>query len=148
MIPNEGPLTSILHSECKKEAARLGFPLINPLPEMKWGKGKTEALVTLHRHLSRDLVANRWDGPGITTFRRIIHRMEKKLRFTHPDMVCERIIDALEGGRVPFTISDIDGIIMLDPSPVMCRSFSETLLSLSKLRPIHQFTYPQIYLKT
>ncbi len=142
VIPNEGPLTSILHSECKKEAARLGFPLINPLPEMKWGKGKTEALVKLHRHLSRDLVANRWDGPGITTFRRIIHRMEKKLRFTHPDMVCERIIDSLEGGRVPFTISDIDGIIMLDHSPVMCRSFSETLLSLSKLRPIHQLTYP------
>ena len=142
VISNEGPLLAILHSECKKEAARLGFPLINPLPEMRWGKGKTRALVTLHRHLSRELVANRWEGPGIATFRRVVHRIEKKLRFTHPDMACERIINSLEGGRIPFTISDIDGIIMLDHSPVMCRSNSEILLSLSKQRPIHQLTYP------
>ena len=142
VIPDEGPLKAVLHSECKKEASRLGFPMINPLPEMKWGKGKTEALVTLHHHLSRELVARRWEGPGISTFRRVIIRLEEKLRFTHPDMACERIIDALEDGRVPFTISDIDGIIMLDHSPVMCRSYSQILLSLSKLSPIHQLTFP------
>ena len=57
-------------------------------------------------------------------------------------MACERIIDALEEGRTPFTISDIDGIIMLDHSPVMSKSHTQILLSLSKIRPIHQLTFP------
>ena len=39
VLSKNGPLMSVLHSECRKEAARLGFPLINPLPDMKWGKG-------------------------------------------------------------------------------------------------------------
>ena len=145
VIPNDGPLMEIIHSECKAEASKLGFPLINPLPEMEWGKGKTEALALLHRQLSRDLVANRWDGPGIPTFRRVIRRLEKKLRFTHPDMAIERIIEELEIGDTPFTISDVDGIIMLDHSPAMSRSHVEILLSLSKHRPIHQLTYPGNY---
>ena len=142
VISNQGPLSAIIHAECQKESSRLGFPMINPLPEMKWGKGKTEALANLHHHLCRELVAERWEGPGIPTFRRVITRLEGKLRFTHPDMACERIIDALEGGSIPFTISDIDGIIMLDQSPVMCRSHTQILLSLSKTSPIHQLTFP------
>ena len=142
VIYNRGPLSAIIHAECQREASRLGFPMINPLSEMKWGKGKTEALESLHHHLSSELVAEKWEGPGISTFRTIINRLEKKLRFTHPDMACERIIDALEGGRIPFTISDIDGIVMLDHSPVMCKSHTEILLSLSKIRPIHQLTFP------
>ena len=142
VISNQGPLSAIIHAECQKESSRLGFPMINPLPEMKWGKGKTEALAHLHHHLSREMVARSWEGPGIPTFRRVISRLEEKLRFTHPDMACERIIEALEEGRLPFTISDIDGIIMLDHSPVMCRSHTQVLLSISKIRPIHQLTYP------
>ena len=142
VISNKGPLSAIIHAECQKESSRLGFPMINPLPEMNWGKGKTEALANLHHHLSRELVAERWEGPGIPTFRRVITRLEEKLRFTHPDMASERIIDALEEGSTPFTISDIDGIIMLDHSPVMSKSHTQILLSLSKIRPIHQLTFP------
>jgi len=138
----DGPLMSVLHSECIKEAARLGFPLINPLPDMKWGKGKTEALSALHYQLSREMVVEKWDGPGIATFRRVIERLETKLRFTHPDMAVNRIIDSLESGTIPFTVTDIDGIIMLNHSPVMCRSHAEMLLSMSKHRPIHQLAYP------
>ena len=142
VISSQGPLSAVIHAECQLESSRLGFPMINPLPEMRWGKGKTEALANLHRHLSRELVAESWEGPGIATFRRIITKLEEKLRFTHPDMACERIIDAMEEGRTPFTISDIDGIIMLDHSPVMSKSHTQILLSLSKIRPIHQLTFP------
>ncbi len=142
VMSKNGPLMSVIHSECRKEAARLGFPLINPLPDMKWGKGKTEALAALHYQLSREMVVEEWDGPGIATFRRVIERLEGKLRFTHPDMAVVRIIDSLESGTIPFTVSDIDGIIMLDHSPVICRAHTEMLLSLSKHRPIHQLAHP------
>lgn len=141
VLSKDGPLMSVLHSECRKEATILGFPLINPLPDMKWGKGKTEALAALHYQLSREMVAKGWDGPGIATFRSVIERLEEKLRFTHPDMAVERIIDSLESGTIPFTVTDIDGIIMLNHSPVMCRSHIEMLLSLSKHRPIHQLAH-------
>ena len=142
VLSNDGPLLSVIHSECRREAARLGFPLINPLPDMRWGKGKTEALAELHYQLSMEMAVSRWQGPGMVTFRRVIERLEEKLRFTHPDMAVGRIIDSLESGITPFTVSDIDGIIMLDHSPTLCRSHSEMLLSLSKHSPIHQLAHP------
>ena len=142
VLSRDGPLLSVIHSECKKEAARLGFPLINPLPDMAWGKGKTEALADLHYQLSREMAVSRWEGPGMVTFRRVVERLEAKLRFTHPDLAVDRIIDSLESGNSPFTVSDVDGIIMLDHSPVLCRSHTEMLLSLSKHRPIHQLAHP------
>ena len=142
ILSTDGPFSIVLHSACQKEASRLGFPLINPLPEMNWGKGKTEALSSLHHQLSKELVADRWEGPGIHTFRKVIKTLEKKLSGTHPDMAPQRIIDALERRGTPFTVSDLDGIIMLDHSPVMCRSHIQILLSLSKHRPIHQLVHP------
>ena len=122
VISTEGPFSIVLHKECQKEASKLGFPIINPLPDMTWGKAKTEALTSLHRQLSRELVIKDWEGPGITTFRKVITRLEKRLRGTHPDMVPQRIIECLNEGETPFTLSDVDGIIMLDHSPVMSRS--------------------------
>ena len=142
ILPNDGPMLSVIHRECMKEAARLGFPLINPLPDMRWSKGKTEALAELHHQLSREMAVSRWQGPGMSTYRRVIKRLEKKLRFTHPDMAVRRIIDSLESGITPFTVSDIDGIIMLDHPPVLCQSKIEMLLSLSKHSPIHQLAHP------
>ncbi len=142
VIPNDGPLLSVIHSECRKEAERLGFPLINPLPDMRWGKGKTEALAELHYQLSREMAVGRWQGPGLATYRRVLERLEEKLRFTHPDLAVGRIIDSLDSGSTPFTVSDIDGIIMLDHSPVLCKSHTEMLLSLSRHSPIHQLAHP------
>ena len=142
VLSNDGPLLSVIHTECSKEAARLGFPLINPLPDMRWGKGKTEALAELHYQLSREMAVSGWQGPGMTTFRKVIERLEEKLRFTHPDLAVGRIIDSLDSGLTPFTVSDIDGIIMLDHSPVLCRSHTEMLLSLSRHSPIHQLANP------
>ena len=86
VLSNDGPLLSVIHGECSKEAARLGFPLINPLPDMRWGKGKTEALAELHYQLSREMAVSGWQGPGMATFRTVIERLEEKLRFTHPDL--------------------------------------------------------------
>ena len=141
-IQNDGPFEEILHSECSKESASLGFPLINPLPEMNWGKGKTRALASLHTQLSSELALEGWDGPGIHTFRKIILRLERKLGGTHPDMVVPRIIDELKSGKEPFSISDIDGIVLLDHAPGLCKSHTEMLLQISRHRPIHQLTYP------
>lgn len=142
VLSKEGTFNLILHEECRREAAKLAFPIINPLPDMNWGRGKTEALAGLHSLLSRESAAESWDGPGITSFRKILKRLEKKLRGTHPDMVSSKIVEGLSDGSEPFTLADVDGIIMLDHPPGIAQSHTEIMLALSRHRPVHQLTYP------
>lgn len=62
LLNTEGGFELVLHESCRREAARLAFPIINPLPEMRWGRGKTAALAELHSYLSRESMAVAWDG--------------------------------------------------------------------------------------
>ena len=142
VFSTEGAFEIVLHEECKLEASKFGFPLINPLPQMYWGRRKTEDLSKLHRCLSNELLAEKWDGPGIQTFRKILQKLEKRMGGTHPDFLAPRIIQALKEGSEPFTISDIDGIVMINHAPGLSKSNSEILLALSLHRPIHQLAYP------
>ena len=63
LLSKEGAFDLVLHEACRKEAARLAFPVINPLPDMNWGRGKTAALAGLHSLLSSESAAESWDGP-------------------------------------------------------------------------------------
>ena len=93
----------ILHEECKKASANLGFPIINPLPEMNWSRGKTAALSELHAFLSSESLAKDWSGPGIETFRKILQTLELKLNVTHNDFISERLIEQLINSEQPFS---------------------------------------------
>ena len=135
----------ILHDYCAMKASKLFFPLINPLPNMAWGPGKTLALSQLHSFLSEEQAVESWKGPGINSFTEILREIEGKIGGTHPDFLTSRIINGLEGGITPFTLLDIDGIIMLDHAPSMTRSNTNLLSSLSRIKPIHQLTYPGSY---
>ena len=137
----EGGFEQVLHEACRHEAARLGFPIINPLPDMRWGRGKTAALAALHSYLARESAEVAWDGPGITSFRTVIRQLEKRLGGTHPDMVASRIIAGLDDGVKPFSLLDVDGIVMLDHPPGVPQSHVEIMLSLSRHCPIHQLAH-------
>ena len=142
VIPKDGPFELILHEACREEAAKLSFPLINPLPEMKWGRGKTAALSELNSYLSSEHSLIEWDGPGAGTYNKILRDLERKLGGTHPDLAISRVISRLRLPEEPFTISDVDGIIILNQSPGLHRSHSELLLSISRICPVHQLCYP------
>jgi len=142
VLTKGGAFDLILHEACRQEAARLAFPLINPLPDMNWGRGKTAALAELHSFLSSESAAGSWEGPGITSFRMILRRLEKELRGTHPDMVASRVVEGLESGSEPFTLIDVDGIIMLDHPPGTPRAHTELILALSRHCPVHQLAHP------
>ena len=142
IMRTEGAFELILDEVCRLEAANLAFPIINPLPDMPWGRNKTTALSELHKILSRESISDSWDGPGISSFRNIITKIEKRLGGTHPDMVVSRIIEGLRGANKPFTLLDVDGIIMLDHPPEIPRSHRDLLLALSKHCPIHQLAHP------
>jgi len=142
LLSTEAPFEIILHEECSKAASQLAFPLINPLPNMSWGRGKTSALSDLHTYLSKQSSTDKWDGPGITSFRRVIQDLEERLGGTHPDMATQRVIEGLRNSDTPFTLLDVDGIVMLDHPPSLPKSEIEMLLTISSHCPIHQLTHP------
>ena len=145
ILGTEAPFEIILHEECSKAASDLAFPLINPLPDMNWGRGKTAALTELHTYLSEESSIGKWDGPGIASFRRVIQDLEKRLGGTHPDMATQRVIEGLRTSETPFTLLDVDGILMLDHPPGLPSSDIDMLLAISTHRPIHQLTHPGNY---
>ena len=135
----------VLHNFCSERASNLSFPLINPLPNMHWGEGKTTALSELHTFLSKESSADSWDGPGIHSFIEILRDIESKTGGTHPDFLTSKILEGIELVGTPFTLLDIDGIIILDHASPINKSDQELLSALSKIRPIHQLTYPGSY---
>jgi len=135
----------VLHGACAAAASELAFPLINPLPEMSWGRGKTKSLAKLHHFLSLEDSLESWEGPGIHSFSRILRELESRLGGTHPDFVCSRIMNNLDNSETPFTLKDVDGIILLDHPPSFPSSHTKLLLALSEICPIHQLTNPGSY---
>ena len=135
----------ILHDHCAMKASKLFFPLINPLPNMAWGPGKTLALSQLHSFLSEEQALESWKGPGINSFTQILREIEGRIGGTHPDFLASRIINGIKGGTTPFTLLDIDGIVMLDHAPSLTKSNTQLLRELSQIKPIHQLTYPGSY---
>ena len=129
----------IIHEECVQESKNLGFPLINPLPTMYWGRGKTSALVQLHKFLSSECIdTSTWEGPGIQTINKILKSLEIKMNFTHPDFLANRLINNLKTSTKPFSLIDIDGIIMLNHSPITSKIHLNFLSTLSVFCPVHQ----------
>ncbi len=142
IISKRGPLELIIHEECCIESKKLGFPLINPIPSMDWGRGKTRSLSDLFATLSNENSISKWEGPGAVTFPELIRRVEKKLGGTHPEMAVLRVIDELRKGSQPFSFLDLDGIIMLNQQPSFPKSHSDLMLEISHILPIHQLVYP------
>ena len=81
----------------------------------------------------------------MSSFREILRDIESKTGGTHPDFLTSKILEGIEFVGTPFTLLDIDGIIMLDHASPINKSDSELLTALSKIRPIHQLTYPGSY---
>ena len=132
-------LDLIIHEECVAESAKLGFPLINPLPTMFWDRGKTKALLKLHKFLSSESIdTSNWEGPGIQTINKVLKSLEIKMNFTHPDFLVNRLIYNLNDSTHPFSLTDVDGIIMLNHSPITPKIHLDFMSVLSQHCPIHQ----------
>jgi len=141
-----GGWSLVLDTACADAAAQLEFPIMHPVPDLSWNRNKTRALATLHSVLAREGKLDEWEGAGIDGFSRVLRRLEESLGGTHPDFVTSRVIDglneALEAGSTPFSLAEVEGIIMLDHSPVIPACHYELLSAISHHRPIHQLAYP------
>ena len=138
-----GGWNSILNSECSLASERLEFPVLNPIASIPWSRNKTKSLSKLYTELSKEDKLSSWNSFGLTAFTKIIHRLESNLNSTHPDNVSSYITSKLKSSEEPpFSLRDIDGIVMLNHSPIISSSRCKMLIEISRHRPIHQLTYP------
>ena len=136
----------VLDAACAEAAARLEFPIMHPIPSLEWNRNKTRSLASLHAVLAREGCLDEWDGAGIEGFSRVLKGLEKALGGTHPDFVTSRVIEALkaslEADSTPFSLSEVDGVIMLDHAPMIPARRLELLEAISRHKPIHQLVNP------
>ena len=146
ILSMSGGWNLILNAACAEAAANLQFPIIHPIPQLEWNRTKTRSLAALHSVLAREGRLEDWEGAGIAGFSRVLRELEEQLGGTHPDFVTNRVIEGLQkalGSQTPpISLSEVDGIVMLDHSPVMPSRKIELLRVISQHRSIHQLVYP------
>ena len=142
-LSTSGAFAVVLNEACAQAAHRLESPIIHPIETLEWNENRTQELARLHSLLSRECRLERFEGPGIESFSRVLQKLEEKLGETHPDFATSKVIKNLNTmDETPFSLRDVDGIIMLDHAPMLPISYHRLLKAISLHRPIHQLEYP------
>jgi len=139
LLPAGGPFSILLHAECKKAAKALQFPLMHSLPDQHWGRGKSRDLSNLNHSLKEELVTSK-ASPDLQSFRKLLTGLSNKLGGMHGDEQLSELVNILEkinDSDVPFGLSRIDGIILLDHPPTVSPLRQRLILSLARFKPLH-----------
>jgi len=99
-----------VHQECVKRAEKGDFPLLH-ISGKKWGLGKTQRLVQLHKEIAKLSKIPHWESdPGVKEFRNALLAIEKSSAGTHPDLMrhhLNRLLDEVKDNNLPFTLRDL-----------------------------------------
>jgi hypothetical protein len=148
VMANDALLFSIVHNNCVKFANSGKFPLMfAPIEGRTWSQYKTERLQLLHKELSELKQPWNWErDPGVREFRKLLLQIEKQTNSIHPDMMKTHLLKSIKAvmseDKIPFSIKDLEGIIILDHCPEFSEIDRELLKQVSKIRPIHQLCTP------
>ena len=147
LISSSGAFPILLHIECKKAARQLAFPLMHSLPDQHWGRGKTRDLTNLNSALSEEAISSS-ASPDLLSFRNLLHNLSSKLGGVHPDKQLSALVELLEilpAEEVPFGLSKVDGILMLDHPPTLSPMRQRLINALSRFRPLHVLSHSGSY---
>jgi len=138
LLPLNATGQRLLHTECVLAAKDGEFPLLHPTPEHRWGEGRTRALSRLLQEFDNEGDEG-WDGPGIDAFANVANRIALKMNGMHPLLHRRQIIDVLETqDSRPFTLTGIDGIVLMNQLPTLSKSDRRLLLNLNRYCDLHQ----------
>ena len=144
LLNDDGILFEKTHRAIAAAAADFGFPLLQPHPTHRWSRSRTKRLLNLHKELA--ILENPWDwdqDPGAKACDEIIQQLESEDNGTHPARLDRVVYNRLKTStEPPFTISDVDGIIMLDHPPCLKEIQLKILEQLSRFTGVHQLVNP------
>lgn len=144
LLPDDGILFEKTHRALNQEASREIFSDILSSPNQKWSRSRTRRLLSLYKELTK--LKRPWDwveDPGARTCDKVLQAMESELQATHPLRLNRTVWQALkETEKIPFTISDVEGIIMLDHPSNISEVEIEIIREVSRFKPVHQLVNP------
>ena len=146
-ISETGEFNLLLHTECTKAAKKLAFPLMHSSPKQHWGWGKTRDLMNMNKALSEELITT-IVSPDLDSFQKILSNLAKKLGGIHPVeqlSIVVKILESVSKEKVPFGLTKIDGIILLNHSPTMTPMRQRLIRALNRFKPIHVLSYAGSY---
>lgn len=146
MMAEDGTTALLVHASCVNAAAELAFPLLHPVAERMWPLSMTQRLTQLHSTLAEEDPNFTWEGdPGLAEYSQVLDTLEEKVERIHPATRLRRVVDELhlwaDAKKVPFTLANFDGIIVLDQSPSLSWLRRQFLLAISRFTPLHQISH-------
>ena len=119
MMKDDGILFEKTHKALALAAKNYGFPLLQANPQNRWSRSRSRRILSLHKELVK--LKRPWDweeDPGAKSCDKVLRNLEKEMQATHPSLLDRAVWNGLkESQEAPFTISDVEGIIMLDHPP-------------------------------
>lgn len=147
-IKRDPILDECTHILTADAAGKLRFPFIHPLENRVWHRSKTDALIELHSTLSMEDSIDGWAGATeALEFRKILNDISENLGGVHSDLFTSEITKRMETieNFTPFTLEEIDGILMLDHDPSLPRLNLRLMMAISRFVPVHQITHSGSY---
>jgi len=148
LLVDDAILFERTHAALSAAAKDLQFPLLHPDPQVAWSRSKSEYLLKLHSGLMGLESPWSWDeDPGAKECDEILQKLQQKYGGIHPARREFELLNALKnsGESSLFSLSECDGIIMLDHPPGLKEIQLAILRTLSRLIPIHQLVNPGSY---
>ena len=144
LLEDDGILFEKTHRALSREASNHGFPLLLSNPKHKWSRSRSRRLLSLYKELTKLRRPWDWEGdPGAKSCDKVLKFLESELQATHPLRLNRTVWNALrESEKPPFTISDVDGIIVLDHPSGISEIELAILKEISRLKPMHQLVNP------
>ena len=147
-MKRDSVLDECTHILTARAAEKLRFPYLHPLENRAWHRSKTDALIELHSTLSMEDSIDGWVGATeALEFRKILNHISENLGSIHPDLFTSKIVNTLERAEniTPFTLEEIDGILMLDHDPSLPRLNLRLMMAITRFVPVHQLTHSGSY---
>ncbi|MDP6870523.1 MAG: PD-(D/E)XK nuclease family protein [Candidatus Poseidoniaceae archaeon] len=143
-MEDDGVTFELTHRALSSHAKQYGFPLIQPNPQHKWTRSRTQRILALHSKIIGLLKPQYWEeDPGAMVCDQVIKKLEKERGMTHPSRVERVVFEALKiSNKIPFTLRGVDGIVMLDHASSLTEIEISILGQISKLVNFHQLVNP------
>ena len=144
VMEEDGVTFELTHQALSSHASDYGFPLIQPNPQHTWTRSRSHRVLALHREIISLLKPQNWeDDPGAMSCDKVLKRLEAKTGMTHPSRRTRVVLDALnETEKIPFTLRDVSGIIMLDHASSLTEVEIAVMSRISQLVNLHQLVNP------